>query len=134
MQDRTELTRYEKELLLRAQELEYEDRHARLQQELRERLTCNGELKRSWIDDGALTNSIVSDESKTQEDVAAEGAILSEMLEIVAKRDSLIALSEEYRQRSPNDIDKISFLSYTYLLLLASILAYLFYIDFMSIS
>lgn len=42
MQDRTELRRYEKELLLRAQELEYEDRHARLQQELRERLTCDG--------------------------------------------------------------------------------------------
>lgn len=44
MQDRTELRRYEKELLMRAQELEYEDRHARLQQELRERLTCDGML------------------------------------------------------------------------------------------
>lgn len=38
MRDRTELRRYEKELMIRAQELELEDRHARLQHELRERL------------------------------------------------------------------------------------------------
>lgn len=38
MRDRTELRRYERELMVRAQELELEDRHARLQQELRERL------------------------------------------------------------------------------------------------
>lgn len=38
MRDRTELRRYEKELSIRAQELELEDRHARLQKELRERL------------------------------------------------------------------------------------------------
>lgn len=38
MRDRTELRRYEKELMVRAQELELEDRHARLQQELRDRL------------------------------------------------------------------------------------------------
>ncbi|XP_050312403.1 F-actin-monooxygenase Mical isoform X6 [Anthonomus grandis grandis] len=38
MRDRTELRRYEKELMVRAQELELEDRHARLQGELRERL------------------------------------------------------------------------------------------------
>lgn len=42
MRDRTELRRYEKELLVRAQELELEDRHARLQQELRERLAGDG--------------------------------------------------------------------------------------------
>lgn len=40
-----------------------------------------------------------TDERKTQDDVAAEGAILNEMLEIVAKRDSLIAVLEEDRQR-----------------------------------
>lgn len=38
MRDRTELRRYEKELMVRGQELELEDRHARLQNELRERL------------------------------------------------------------------------------------------------
>ncbi|XP_012255532.2 F-actin-monooxygenase Mical isoform X2 [Athalia rosae] len=80
MRERTELRRYEKELLVRAQEVQLEDRHERLQQELRERLA----------DD---------DEKKTSADVKKEGEILTEMLEIVAKRDSLIALLEEERQR-----------------------------------
>lgn len=43
MRELTELRRYEKELTVRADELELEDRHARLQQQLRERLD-NGEL------------------------------------------------------------------------------------------
>ncbi|XP_053994798.1 F-actin-monooxygenase Mical isoform X2 [Hylaeus volcanicus] len=80
MKERTELRRYEKELLVRAQEVQLEDRHERLQQELRERLA----------DD---------DNKKTSADVKKEGEILTEMLEIVAKRDSLIALLEEERQR-----------------------------------
>ncbi|XP_024227786.2 F-actin-monooxygenase Mical isoform X5 [Bombus impatiens] len=80
MKERTELRRYEKELLVRAQEVQLEDRHERLQQELRERLA----------DD---------DDKKTSADVKKEGEILTEMLEIVAKRDSLIALLEEERQR-----------------------------------
>ncbi|XP_012287376.1 F-actin-monooxygenase Mical isoform X2 [Orussus abietinus] len=80
MRERTELRRYEKELLVRAKEVELEDRHERLQQQLRERLA----------DD---------DDKKTSEDVKKEGEILTEMLEIVAKRDSLIAFLEEERQR-----------------------------------
>ncbi|XP_076297907.1 molecule interacting with CasL isoform X3 [Lasioglossum baleicum] len=80
MKERTELRRYEKELLVRAQEVQLEDRHDRLQQELRERLA----------DD---------DDKKTSDDVKKEGEILTEMLEIVAKRDSLIALLEEERRR-----------------------------------
>lgn len=42
---------------------------------------------------------LVSDASKTGDDVATEGRILSEMLEIVQKRDSLIARLEADRQR-----------------------------------
>lgn len=42
MRERTELRRYEKELLVRAQEVQLEDRHDRLQQELRERLANDG--------------------------------------------------------------------------------------------
>lgn len=42
MKERTELRRYEKELLVRAQEVQLEDRHDRLQQELRERLADDG--------------------------------------------------------------------------------------------
>lgn len=44
MKKRTELRRYEKELLIRAQEVQLEDRHERLQQELRERLADDGKL------------------------------------------------------------------------------------------
>ncbi|CAH1371936.1 unnamed protein product [Tenebrio molitor] len=79
MRDRTELRRYERELMVRAQELELEDRHARLQHDLRERLE--------------------NDEQKTEEEVQVEGSIINEMMEIVAKRDSLIALLEEDRLR-----------------------------------
>lgn len=39
------------------------------------------------------------DEKKTSADVEKEGEILTEMLEIVEKRDTLIALLEEERQR-----------------------------------
>ncbi|KAF3423851.1 hypothetical protein E2986_11204 [Frieseomelitta varia] len=87
MKERTELRRYEKELLVRAQEVQLEDRHERLQQELRERL-ANDEIYWCFADD-----------KKTSADVKKEGEILTEMLEIVAKRDSLIALLEEERQR-----------------------------------
>ncbi|XP_067012830.2 uncharacterized protein Mical isoform X2 [Anabrus simplex] len=80
VRERSELRRYEHELLVRAEELELEDRHARLQQELRDRLARD-------------------DSAKTNEDVAKEGQILGEMLEIVERRDSLIALLEEDRQR-----------------------------------
>nr|XP_018895758.1 PREDICTED: protein-methionine sulfoxide oxidase Mical isoform X3 [Bemisia tabaci] len=80
MREGSELRRYEKELMVQAQEMELEDRHARLQQELRD--------------------SMAKDEaSKTEEDVAKEGRILREMLEIVERRDSLIALMEADRQR-----------------------------------
>ncbi|KAK9877921.1 hypothetical protein WA026_020144 [Henosepilachna vigintioctopunctata] len=78
MRDRTELRRYEKELIIRAQELELEDRHARLQHQLRKRL---------------------SEENKTEEDKEADCRIINEMLEIVSKRDSLTALLEEDRLR-----------------------------------
>lgn len=42
MRERSELRRYERELIVRAQELELEDRHARLQLELRDRLAKDG--------------------------------------------------------------------------------------------
>ncbi|CAH0547361.1 unnamed protein product, partial [Brassicogethes aeneus] len=78
MRDRTELRRYEKELMVRAQELELEDRHARLQHDLRERLESD---------------------QKTEADSKAEESIITEMLDIVSKRDSLLAVMEEERLR-----------------------------------
>uniref|UniRef100_A0A1B6D4D3 F-actin monooxygenase n=1 Tax=Clastoptera arizonana TaxID=38151 RepID=A0A1B6D4D3_9HEMI len=80
MRERSELRRYEKELMVRAQEMELEDRHARLQNDLRESLAKD-------------------DKAKTEEEVAKEGRILREMLQIVERRDALIALLEEDRQR-----------------------------------
>ena len=43
MRERTELRHYERELMVRAQEMELEDRHARLRQELQERMSRDGE-------------------------------------------------------------------------------------------
>lgn len=98
MRERTELRRYERELLVRAQELELEDRHARLQQELRERLE-NGihrKIKNFYLIIYFLS---YSDEQKTKESLEIESSIIKEMMDIVAKRDSLIALLEEDRLR-----------------------------------
>nr|CAD7409127.1 unnamed protein product [Timema cristinae] len=80
MQERSDVHRYERELMVRAQEMELEDRHARLQQELRDRMS-------------------VDDSNKSRDDVAKEGQILKEMLEIVERRDALILLLEKDRQR-----------------------------------
>ncbi|XP_075230340.1 molecule interacting with CasL isoform X2 [Lycorma delicatula] len=80
MRERNELRRYEHELTVRAQDVELEDTHARLQQELRERLAKD-------------------DTEKSAEEVAKEGHILREMLQIVERRDALHALLEEERQR-----------------------------------
>ncbi|XP_071445763.1 uncharacterized protein Mical isoform X2 [Hetaerina americana] len=80
MRERSELRRCERELLVRAEELSLEDRHARLQADLRDRLAQD-------------------DSTKSKSDVAKEGEILGEMLEIVERRDSLMAMLEEDRQR-----------------------------------
>lgn len=98
MRDRTELRRYEKELTIRAQEVELEDRHARLQHELRERLE-NSKLKKENTNNQLLMRILMLDEPKTAEEMAIEGDIIKEMMEIVAKRDTLINLLEEDRLR-----------------------------------
>lgn len=46
MRERTELRHYERELMVRAQEMELEDRHARLRQELQDRMSRDGERER----------------------------------------------------------------------------------------
>ncbi|XP_070073321.1 F-actin-monooxygenase Mical isoform X4 [Drosophila takahashii] len=66
----TALKKRDEELTIRQQELQLEYRHAQLKEELNLRLSCNK------LD-------------KSSADVAAEGAILNEMLEIVAKRAAL---------------------------------------------
>ncbi|XP_039221991.1 F-actin-monooxygenase MICAL3 isoform X17 [Crotalus tigris] len=84
VQEKNGLVRYESELMIFARELELEDRQSRLQQELRERMA-------------------VEDQLKTDEELSEEKRILNEMLEVVEQRDSLVALLEEQRLREKEE-------------------------------
>ncbi|XP_015676841.1 F-actin-monooxygenase MICAL3 [Protobothrops mucrosquamatus] len=84
VQEKNALVRYESELMIFARELELEDRQSRLQQELRERMA-------------------VEDQLKTDEELSEEKRILNEMLEVVEQRDSLVALLEEQRLREKEE-------------------------------
>ncbi|XP_051465062.1 F-actin-monooxygenase MICAL3 isoform X1 [Apus apus] len=84
VQEKNALVRYESELMIFARELELEDRQSRLQQELRERMA-------------------VEDNLKTDEELSEEKRILNEMLEVVEQRDSLVALLEEQRVREKEE-------------------------------
>ncbi|XP_055365611.1 protein-methionine sulfoxide oxidase mical3a isoform X5 [Betta splendens] len=84
VQEKNALVRYESELMIFARELELEDRQSRLQQELRERMA-------------------VEDHLKTEQELAQEKQILSEMLEVVEQRDALVALLEEQRLREKEE-------------------------------
>ncbi|KAJ8382708.1 hypothetical protein SKAU_G00034860 [Synaphobranchus kaupii] len=84
VQEKNSLVRYESELMIFAQELELEDRQSRLQQDLRERMA-------------------VEDHLKTEQELAEEKRVLSEMLEVVEQRDALVALLEEQRLREKEE-------------------------------
>ncbi|XP_046461046.1 F-actin-monooxygenase MICAL3-like isoform X11 [Daphnia pulex] len=93
--EKNALSRYEQELMVRARELELEDRHARLQMELKDRMSLD-----DWEDDVFIADGSLGPETvKSPADVDKEGAILSEMLEIVEQKDSLRSMLEEDRQR-----------------------------------
>nr|XP_053649636.1 F-actin-monooxygenase MICAL3-like [Cherax quadricarinatus] len=78
--EKNALVRWEQELLVRAKELELEDRHVRLEHELRHRMA-------------------LSEEEKSREDIDREGTILAEMLSILEQKDALVTMLEEDRQR-----------------------------------
>ncbi|XP_078715106.1 F-actin-monooxygenase MICAL3 isoform X13 [Lampetra fluviatilis] len=80
VQEKNTMVRYESELMIFARELELEDRQSRLQQDLRERMA-------------------VDDAQKSEAELSEEKRILSEMLDVVEQRDSLVALLEEQRLR-----------------------------------
>ncbi|XP_008846139.1 F-actin-monooxygenase MICAL3 isoform X2 [Nannospalax galili] len=84
VQEKNAMVRYESELMIFARELELEDRQSRLQQELRERMA-------------------VEDNLKTEEELSEEKKILNEMLDVVEQRDSLVALLEEQRLREKEE-------------------------------
>nr|KAG5694857.1 hypothetical protein BaRGS_028785 [Batillaria attramentaria] len=76
--EKNALVRYESELMVRAKELELEDRQSRLQAQFRE---C----------------SLKTDTEKTQEEIEAEGHLLDELLDVVEQRNALVAMLEEDR-------------------------------------
>ncbi|XP_072124187.1 F-actin-monooxygenase MICAL3-like isoform X10 [Mobula birostris] len=84
VQEKNRLVRYESELMIFARELELEDCQSRLQQELRERMAIDDNLKNS-------------------EELLEERRILNEMLEVVEQRDALVALLEEQRLREKEE-------------------------------
>ncbi|XP_077324968.1 F-actin-monooxygenase MICAL3 isoform X16 [Lithobates pipiens] len=84
VQEKNALVRYESELMIFARELELEDRQSRLQQELRERMA-------------------VEDNLKTEQELSDEKKILNEMLDVVEQRDALVALLEEQRLREKEE-------------------------------
>ncbi|XP_016302956.1 protein-methionine sulfoxide oxidase mical3b isoform X4 [Sinocyclocheilus anshuiensis] len=84
VQEKNALVRYESELMIFARELELEDRQSRLQQELRERMA-------------------VDDDLKGEDELAEERRMLSEMLDVVEQRDALVALLEEQRVREKEE-------------------------------
>ncbi|EEC04336.1 conserved hypothetical protein, partial [Ixodes scapularis] len=80
MRQKNKLSREEQELLIRVRDLELENHHSKLQQEMRERMA-------------------VDDKEKSPRDIEKERQILSEMLEIVEKRDRLVAQMDQLRIR-----------------------------------
>ncbi|OQR66927.1 hypothetical protein BIW11_13837, partial [Tropilaelaps mercedesae] len=76
LRQKNKLNRREQELVIRAKDLELENRHAKLQKEMRERMA-------------------IDESKKTPQDVSEERAILREMLEILEKRDKLVVLHDQ---------------------------------------
>lgn len=84
----TQLKKRDEELIIRQQELQLEHRHAQLKEELSVRLSCSSKFTNRKLENIFTTKRLL-ELDKSAQDVAAEGAILSEMLEIVAKRAAL---------------------------------------------
>lgn len=91
-------------MIIRQQELQLEHRHAQLKEELSIRLSCSSKFG-ALVDFDGTNHNILLELDKSAQDVAAEGAILSEMLEIVSKRAAL--RPAEYPS-SPSRSDNIS--------------------------
>ncbi|XP_067292226.1 F-actin-monooxygenase mical2b isoform X2 [Pseudorasbora parva] len=76
--EKNKLSRYESELMIFAQELEFEDTQSRLQQDLRRRMD-------------------IEDCEKSASELAEEQSLLVEIMKVVEKRDKLVSLLEEQR-------------------------------------
>ncbi|XP_055795624.1 F-actin-monooxygenase mical2b-like isoform X1 [Salvelinus fontinalis] len=76
--EKNRLTRYEEELVIFAQELELEDRQSQLQMDLRCRMS-------------------IDDSRKSSGELAEEQEMLTEIMKVVERRDTLVSLLEEQR-------------------------------------
>ncbi|XP_064878477.1 F-actin-monooxygenase mical2b isoform X2 [Oncorhynchus nerka] len=76
--EKNKLARYEEELVIFAQELELEDRQSQLQMDLRRRMS-------------------VEDSRKSSSELAEEQQMLTEIMKVVERRDTLVSLLEEQR-------------------------------------
>ncbi|XP_028967516.1 F-actin-monooxygenase MICAL3-like, partial [Galendromus occidentalis] len=88
MRQKNKLSRQEQELLIRAKDLQLENRHAELQKEMRDRMAME-EITKD-VEDGRV--------------------ILREMLEILEKRDVLVVLLDQQelkQQREEREIEKV---------------------------
>ncbi|KAL5010476.1 hypothetical protein ScPMuIL_012781 [Solemya velum] len=78
------LVRYESEVMVKARELQLEDRQGVLEQELRQKMA-------------------MQDVEKTEDEIAEEKRILRELVEVVEQRDSLVHMLEEDRLREQEE-------------------------------
>ncbi|XP_064807503.1 F-actin-monooxygenase mical2b-like isoform X7 [Oncorhynchus masou masou] len=76
--EKNRLARYEEELVIFAQELELEDRQSQLQRDLRCRMS-------------------IDDSRKSSSELAEEQEMLTEIMKVVERRDTLVSLLEEQR-------------------------------------
>ncbi|XP_041694193.1 protein-methionine sulfoxide oxidase mical2b isoform X5 [Coregonus clupeaformis] len=76
--EKNKLARYEEELVIFAQELELEDRQSQLQTDLRCRMS-------------------IDDSRKSSSELAEEQQMLTEIMKVVERRDTLVSLLEEQR-------------------------------------
>ncbi|CDQ61620.1 unnamed protein product [Oncorhynchus mykiss] len=76
--EKNRLARYEEELVIFAQELELEDRQSQLQRDLRCRMSIN-------------------DSRKSSSELAEEQEMLTEIMKVVERRDTLVSQLEEQR-------------------------------------
>uniref|UniRef100_A0A4W5KBZ3 F-actin monooxygenase n=1 Tax=Hucho hucho TaxID=62062 RepID=A0A4W5KBZ3_9TELE len=76
--EKNRLARYEEELVIFAQELELEDRQSQLQMDLRCRMS-------------------IDDSRKSSSELAEEQEMLTEIMKVVERRDTLVSLLEEQR-------------------------------------
>uniref|UniRef100_A0A8C8JWB1 F-actin monooxygenase n=1 Tax=Oncorhynchus tshawytscha TaxID=74940 RepID=A0A8C8JWB1_ONCTS len=76
--EKNRLARYEEELVIFAQELELEDRQSQLQRDLRCRMS-------------------IDDSRKSPSELAEEQEMLTEIMKVVERRDTLVSLLEEQR-------------------------------------